>query len=691
MPPYPGNDPTTMDPTGAGTPGPTQPDVIQIGSLKIPTKVTLPGTNIDVNWAQGATNWVDIMKEQQKRAGASAPRPGELLTGQPPAQMQQASFGGAATTAQGGLAGPSPVSGMKLPSAAGTPFVGRYGPQTPYYTGGETGKGAVANTVIGLSNLLNRTREQNQKQEYIQAQATWQQIVNAYDAMQAATAQGRTDPSAEALYKKLTGDPKVAKMMQESLGIVMGQQEGGDQQGKQKAPPEETAGSRGLRAVLRGVEQKAGRAGRAVGGMFDPRTAMQRPSPGGQMPAPGTPGSNMPGIPQPTEEAKAMAQIREIEAQTAAAMAIAHPEMMQKKAAMDMGMIPDANTLAKIESMQDYYRSQIGYKNALTEKAYGEMRNSTYRLYLATTDEERKQKETAIKAAQTATLGSGLPGIEPGGPAEKLTGQDYANYLYSIGQNVLAYNAAQVANYDMRADSFRAFGSKNPVQFQLLMAAAKRINPNFNGTDYEAEQRSMRDWVTPSGKGWFALRQLNQAMPHLASLYNTYMALNNSGWTWWNYDVNWAAQKTPSNPVLAAYVAKFNEDANAAADELGAVFKLGNQTDVQIENWHKDLIASANPGYLFGQLSAIFGLVASRLPVLQQGIDESGLPPGRVQILNPQSKQVAAWLMQQSFMGHPLVAAEPWQDTTASPFQLGPPTEPVTVSPEDVKKYGSPF
>lgn len=330
--------------------------------------------NLNLNIQQALNNYFRSQAEQQKNAGPAGTGP--RIGGGAPAMMstgggglispmlggitsQQVAArlggagggGGGMTAAGGGVPGAGPTAITQLSRAQVQPAE-----QMGYYTGGARG-GAVVNAAIGVSNLLGRIRETNQRQEAREAESTWSQLMAAQDTLNKAAEQGiqPTDPSVAAAYNVIqdfSKDKKKQKQVEDALGYIAPQIPGGDGQ-QQQAPPKQTPASQG---AMRAIESRAKRLAQRVGGAFDPRTPAQRMPAGAQQGA----GVNQPGgiswqLPQPT--AAAMAQ--------RAALESLSPNDWIRKTRIEMKLDPSADAAAMLQAREDQMKATEAYRDII--------------------------------------------------------------------------------------------------------------------------------------------------------------------------------------------------------------------------------------------------------------------------------------------------------------------------------------
>lgn len=343
-----------------GTP-PLVPTLGSIGSLSGEQQRVQQALNQYIQWQQ----------QNQRNAGiAGAARPGT------PGGGPTAPYSGGAIP--GGPGGPiaratQPVGGQVqgLPGSAVPMTAPQVQPamQAPYYQGGAKG-GTAANAVIGVGNLLARTRQQDQQKEYTQAEGLWTQILTAQANMQKAAERGMDDQYDQHIIDTILSDKKNVKMIQDTFGTLTmdpsQQQQGQDDPTKQA----QAAGAKSA------VQKFGSGIGRVLSG-FDPRTEAQRMKGGQQLPLPGTPGGVMWQFPQPTQEAIAERQAREAET----------PEERRQALAIKEKREPDADTKARMKMEEERNKALDKYRQDMLK----EMRRSHDLTY--------KAREDAIKAS----------------------------------------------------------------------------------------------------------------------------------------------------------------------------------------------------------------------------------------------------------------------------------------------------
>lgn len=339
----------------------------------VPTPTGVPPADPG-GWAAKARQaMIDYLKMQQatmEKAGiAGAARPGV------PGGGPTAPYGGGGIP--GGTTGPVAKINQPIAQAPGLPgsAVPMAAPQVqpatqmPYYQGGAKG-GTAANAVIGVGNLLARTRQEDQQKEYTQAEGLWTQILTAQANMQKAAEQGLDDPYDQKIIQTILGDKKNVKMIEDTFGTLTMDPEK-QQQGQDD--PTKQAQSAGAKSAV----QKFGRGvGRVLSG-FDPRTEAQRMKGGQQLPPPGTPGGVMWQFPQPTQEAIAERRARESITE----------EQRRQADLIKMKVEPDADTKARMKMEEERNKALDKYRVDLL----AEMKRSHNLTFQA--------REDAIKAA----------------------------------------------------------------------------------------------------------------------------------------------------------------------------------------------------------------------------------------------------------------------------------------------------
>jgi hypothetical protein len=172
--------------------------------------------------------------------------------------------------------------------------------------------------------------------------------------------------------------------------------------------------------------------------------------------------------------------------------------------------------------------------------------------------------------------------------------------------------ADQMSKYDLPFSTMgRLLASKDPTGRNIIAGAIEK-NPDLDATNYQAKQRVKNSFT--SGKDKANIQSLRQVIYHLERLKASAEALNNHDWTSWNSFGNYVLSKTGDPRIV-----RFDNDANAVANEMATVFKNSGATDVEgIKSWHNQLNSSESPAQLHASINEAAELAASRLGVIQK-------------------------------------------------------------------------
>ena len=362
-----------------------------------------------------------------------------------------------------------------------------------------------------------------------------------------------------------------------------------------------------------------------------------------------------------------------------------NPELRAYKTALDMGLEPSADLIAKLEAAAPERAAKIAFTKQKIEeskanvfKASQQMAQNWQRLNI-------EQIKVANQVAGQTLVAAGFPAAPVTGTGEaasNLYGQDYIDYLVKSGQGQIAYDAQAMADYSMDPRQFRSFMQKGAQsRNQQVVSAALRINPFFKMYEYDAMRTDAIQYTAPNGRGNIAITNLNQAMGHLATAWYWFQDMNNRGWQGWNYAANYLEQQF-SGPNAKA-IGEFRTAMKAVTDEMSVVFKnSGTGSDEEIKAWSEKMNADMTPDGMSGAVSAMMGLMLTRVDQINANILKTGLSPNRIPVLQGNTPQVLQWLMQQS-----MIKRMPWEGATPIPQQGGT----VTVPPETMQKYQMKF
>ena len=190
--------------------------------------------------------------------------------------------------------------------------------------------------------------------------------------------------------------------------------------------------------------------------------------------------------------------------------------------------------------------------------------------------------------------------------------------------------ARGLANYTIPLPSGIAISKP---YWTAAMQAAQEYDPSFDASQYKIRQNLKNSFT--SGEASNNIRSLNTVMAHLAALKQSANALNNTGFTPFNYLAN-EAEQTFGDPR----VNNFQTNADAVANELTRVFRGTNGAEADVQGWRQRLSANASPGQQQGAIDKAIELAAGRMGALRSQYESGMGKPPRQQFMSSQARAI---------------------------------------------------
>jgi len=651
-------------------PNPPMSEVPPVAGVPGPTGV------VDQNWLQFLRNAMQQQaqqrQQQQQTAGPAGTRalPGPvsqanvqgvvqpriggapLQTGPYPVTQQMPGVGGmpqqpAAVGGMAGLQGAGAVpQADPVPTGVGVQpqmpqLSGRQIPQAqqqPYYQGGQTGQGVIANSIIGLGNLLSRTHQEDQEKEMQAAENDYSQIQTYQETLGKLYAAGATDndPMVQQTKKMLDDklrDPKVRKRMEDALGYFMPTANGNGDQGGGGAAKAQPPGPAST-GVLNAIKKR----GRQVAGAFDPRTASQRMPAGQQLPAPNTPG----GVQFQYPQADPVAQLKQ---KNIMAMAQATDDILSGKV--------DIKDPSKLDAIHQAAAQNLGLIMTPKEKA-------TYEVGMARVGEQQDigwarialgydqldaitgyRKTMGQVAQQNANTRARAAGVDPKYAIPATAGPGWLPDDPTYRAEILMLD-----NLDLDPKDISSRAAPGRWSRDLIETATNTYDPNWNSGNYPRAYRTKLEYTNPDSSTGKGLTSLNNFFKHSSELAQSAMRLDNDDWV----EIN-RLRSGPFGRALTKSgrpnVANFGQLQEVVASEGAAMVKYGVGTVAEIEAWRKKMDVANTPAEFAAQFEALHVLARGREQTFIGNWDRmtgsTGLRrPRDVSILDNDSRKAAA-------------------------------------------------
>lgn len=189
----------------------------------------------------------------------------------------------------GGSAGTALPKGPGMGQAPPMPGAPQQFGGVPVHSQKQANRQGIMDFVQGAAGAVERKKQENQHKQYIQAENTWSQLLEAQKNLQ----DNPQDPQAKLQIDEILSDKKRMKMVEESLGIMM----------PQDKSQEQTPTSVGAQSAIK-------KFGAKLKSVIDPRTQAQQMQGGGpgSQPMPNTPGGIHFGMPQQNAMQQEMAR-----------------------------------------------------------------------------------------------------------------------------------------------------------------------------------------------------------------------------------------------------------------------------------------------------------------------------------------------------------------------------------------------
>jgi hypothetical protein len=171
------------------------------------------------------------------------------------------------------------------------------------------------------------------------------------------------------------------------------------------------------------------------------------------------------------------------------------------------------------------------------------------------------------------------------------------------------------ATAQMVADGDATIGLRDPDRSEIL-AAAKKINPDYNEGDYKAAYHAKQAWV--SGHQADQVRFTNNALEHLNTLKGMADALNNKDTVLYNKLANALAKQTGN-----AAVTNFDTARQLVGQEVVKAIVPGAGGEKEREAAANAFATSGAPGQILGAANTYIPLLATQVHGMQQQYNSS--------------------------------------------------------------------
>lgn len=206
--------------------------------------------------------------------------------------------------------------------------------------------------------------------------------------------------------------------------------------------------------------------------------------------------------------------------------------------------------------------------------------------------------------------GGGNPMGIPGAPVPVSATPNPSGGLNPDALSTLPPNQAGIvkAIAEGRMEVPKGYALKSPY-WQGIMQAVSQYDPSFDNADAGARAATRKKFT--SGQEAGQVNALNTVIGHMGDLMDAGDKLNNGNFTLFNSIGN-AINKATGDPTIT----RFNAIKNSVAAEIVKVWRGTGGSEADIQERLKDLDASQSPAQLHANLSALTGLLNSKLEAL---------------------------------------------------------------------------
>lgn len=234
-----------------------------------------------------------------------------------------------------------------------------------------------------------------------------------------------------------------------------------------------------------------------------------------------------------------------------------------------------------------------------------------------------KAAQLAQTKANTAKLNAEAK-LASGDGGQSLT-VDYTGFMNTLSPDkVAAFNAipegnkssvAQLVNGDtLLADLVKSRGIQGTEAIKQLINQAMSVDPTFSVNTNKVRYAANLAWNNPNGKAFLTRSAMNTAMSHMATTYESALALGNTDLPKYNDIKNWLSKNT-GNPALTNFV----YDVTALSGELASAYKNGTApSEMDTQRFYDALSSGMSSAQFSGGFTESANLMAGKLRSLAQ-------------------------------------------------------------------------
>jgi hypothetical protein len=253
------------------------------------------------------------------------------------------------------------------------------------------------------------------------------------------------------------------------------------------------------------------------------------------------------------------------------------------------------------------------------------------------------------------------------GPSTNLVGDEYLATLSSDKQAIVK----KLANYEIDPRSLSMKGGHR----EQLMAAASRVNPDFDAINYPARAATRKDFT--SGKSAQNISSFNTAIGHLDTLDKAIDALGNTGSSWYNKISGVVSEQTDTKYQKS--LKEFQTARTAVSDELTRAFRGSGGNVHDIKQWESAINTADSPQALHAATKQAMELLRSRIEAVgdqyNRGMNTS---KEAVELLSPKAQSAISRLLGEGGQEKPATVK-----TSELPKTNVKTLDPVKVSTKD--------
>jgi Transglycosylase SLT domain len=239
-------------------------------------------------------------------------------------------------------------------------------------------------------------------------------------------------------------------------------------------------------------------------------------------------------------------------------------------------------------------------------------------------------KEADDKAAADSKLESADLWKKIGIPADTpLRGMDLLHEVYKHDIQK-GSTLEHIIHYELGPQGI----SNRQSERQFLFGVAGLVDPSFDDTNYGQKVEAKRAFA--SGKPADNVIRLNTLIQHTNELNKDIALLDNAHNYYWNVAKNAWRSKIGDDPRIS----NVNKDIAAVSGEAAALFKGTSGTDVDVQEWRKNINSDQGQNTLVQGVQKMLDLAAGRQRALIEQWNSQVATPRDIRILSPSSEKI---------------------------------------------------